>query len=85
MEIVSAGAFNGLGKTVPPSVVGIIFNGLRIPSAILLSRYTFLGLNGIWLSISVSSIFKGSVLTIWFLYTLYKRPSTEVINKSHGL
>ena len=85
IEIVSAGAFNGLGKTVPPSVVGIIFNGLRIPSAILLSRYTFLGLNGIWLSISVSSIFKGSVLTIWFLYTLYKRPSTEVINKSHGL
>ncbi|NMB95613.1 MAG: MATE family efflux transporter, partial [Clostridiaceae bacterium] len=31
LESTTAGAFNGLGKTIPPSVVGIIFNALRIP------------------------------------------------------
>ena len=72
IEIASAGAFNGLGKTVPPSIVGIIFNGLRIPSAILLSGYTILGLNGVWWSISISSIFKGIILTAWFMLVLYK-------------
>lgn len=72
IEIATAGAFNGLGKTIPPSVVGIFFNVLRIPTAIILSS-TSLGLNGIWWSISISSIFKGLVLTIWFVFILKKQ------------
>ncbi|WP_242947321.1 MATE family efflux transporter, partial [Clostridium haemolyticum] len=46
MEIATAGAFNGMGKTVPPAIVGIVFTGLRIPSALMVSKY--LGLNGVW-------------------------------------
>lgn len=68
MEITTAGAFNGLGKTVPPSVVGIIMNALRIPGALLLSIP--LGLNGVWWSISISSILKGVILTTWFVIFL---------------
>ena len=30
VEITTAGAFNGLGKTLPPSLVGILFNTKRI-------------------------------------------------------
>lgn len=71
IEIATQGAFNGLGKTVPPSVVGIGFNFLRIPMAMVLSS-TFLGLEGVWWSISISSVFKGLVLTGWFLKVLYK-------------
>lgn len=71
IEITTAGAFYGIGKTIPPSIVGILFNVLRIPTALILSS-TSLGLNGIWLAISVSSIFKGIVLSLWFVLILKK-------------
>lgn len=73
LEITTAGAFNGLGRTLPPSVVGITLNGLRIPGAIALSSIPALGLNGIWWSISITSILKGIVLTVWFVLILKKR------------
>lgn len=74
IEITTAGAFNGLGKTMPPSLVGIVFTGLRIPAALILSQPKLLGLNGIWWSISVSSIFKGVILLAWFLWLIYTHP-----------
>ncbi|WP_461205261.1 MATE family efflux transporter [Clostridium sp. DL1XJH146] len=74
IEIASAGAFNGIGKTIPPSIVGIIFNGIRIPSAIILSSYTILGLEGVWWSISVTSMFKGVMLTAWFVILIKRHP-----------
>lgn len=70
IEITTAGAFNGLGKTAPPSIIGIVFNALRIPAAILLSAPHVLGLNGVWWSISMSSVFKGVILTAWFILLL---------------
>ncbi len=72
IEITTAGAFNGLGKTLPPSIVSILFNALRIPMAIYLSTYTALGLNGVWWSISISSICKGIVLSLWYRFNIYK-------------
>ena len=65
MEITTAGAFSGLGKTLPPSIVRITLTGARIPMAILLGRW--LGLNGVWWAITISSIGKGIVLLGWFL------------------
>lgn len=70
-EITSAGAFQGLGKPMPSTVTGIVGNAARIPMAIVLSG-TVLGLNGIWWSISISSIIKGIVVPVWFLFTLRK-------------
>lgn len=66
LEITTAGAFNGLGYTIPASLVGILFNFIRIPVAYILSS-TNLGLNGVWWSISISSILKGTVLVMWFI------------------
>lgn len=66
IEIATSGAFNGLGKTLPPSIVGIVFNGLRIPGALILSA-TSLGINGVWWAISISSICKGIVLSSWYV------------------
>jgi putative MATE family efflux protein len=72
IEIITRGAFNGIGKTVPPSVVGITFTGLRIPLALLLSSMAMFGMYGIWWSISLSSVVKGIVLSALFLGVLRK-------------
>jgi putative MATE family efflux protein len=71
IEIGTIGAFNGLGKTLQPTVNGVVLNVLRIPFAIILSS-TVLGLSGVWWSISISSILKGIILFIWFRFVLAK-------------
>ncbi len=65
MELATAGAFQGLGRTFPPSINGIVFTAIRIPLAYILCR-TPLGLNGIWWAITTSMILKGLILPIWF-------------------
>lgn len=75
IEIMTAGAFNGLGKTVPPSVVGISLNALRIPGALLLT--IGLGLTGVWWSITLSSVFKGLILASWFIIFLLRHPEIK--------
>lgn len=74
-EAAAAGTFQGLGKTMPPSLEGIVFNALRIPMAMILGS-TSLGLNGVWWSISISSVLKGTVLPLWLLYTLARMRKT---------
>jgi putative MATE family efflux protein len=76
IEITTAGAFNGLGRTIPPSIVGIALNTLRIPGALLLSLS--LGLNGVWWSISLSSILKGLILASWFMLFLKLKGASQV-------
>lgn len=77
IEIATAGAFNGLGKTTIPSVISIVFNALRIPSAIVLAKPELLGLNGVWWSISISSIIKGLLVFVLFaILVLYKERYT---------
>lgn len=71
MEILTAGAFSAYGNTLPPAVVSILFTSMRIPMAILLGK-TALGLNGVWASISLSSVFKGVVLVILFAIFMRK-------------
>ncbi|GHT15018.1 MATE family efflux transporter [Bacteroidia bacterium] len=63
-EIASSGAFNGLGKSYISASVGIVFNGLRIPLALLFSRWW--GLEGVWWAISISTVAKGIILTTAF-------------------
>lgn len=65
LEIITAGAFIGQGRTFPPSIVGVICNALRIPGSILLSA-TKLGLFGIWWAIALSSVLKGVSMGIWY-------------------
>lgn len=71
VEITTAGAFSGYGRTIPPSVISIIFTSIRIPLALILC-HTALALNGIWWSITISSILKGTLLLTWFLIFLKK-------------
>ncbi|HSR05182.1 MAG TPA: MATE family efflux transporter [Proteiniclasticum sp.] len=73
LEISNQGAFNGLGKTLYPSFVGVTFNILRIPLAYYFSRNLELGLDGVWWAIAVSSIFKGIVLFGFFYFIVIKK------------
>lgn len=68
LELVTQGAFNGCGRTIPPALTGILFTGARIPLAWYLCSFPTLGLTGIWWSITFSSILKGSVLPLWYAY-----------------
>ncbi len=72
IEIVTAGAFNGLGRTKPPFYITTFFNIVRIPLALFLSNDKILGLNGVWWAISITTLFKGSIMVIWFIYTTKK-------------
>ena len=58
--IFGIGGFSGLGRTYLPNMIVIVLTALRIPLAILLSGP--LGLDGVWWSISSSSITKGIIL-----------------------
>lgn len=71
IESTLAGALNGLGKTFIPSSVSIVLTVARIPLVMILST-TFLALNGIWWSISISSIAKGIVIAICYSRVMKK-------------
>jgi len=71
LEITTSGAFCGYGRTLPPSIIGITLNLLRIPMALALTA-TPLALSGIWWRISITSILKGLILFIWFQITIKK-------------
>lgn len=82
LEITTSGAFNGLNRTMPPSLVSIVFTGLRVPGAIILSRPELLGLDGVWWSISISSVIKGIVLVVWFTWLLMSSRLTPDWNQT---
>jgi len=66
LEMMTAGAFNGLGKTVIPSTISFVGNALRIPFALMA-----VSISGIWWTISLSSVFKGTVMVILFVIIFY--------------
>lgn len=62
MEMVTNGFLTGIGKPRIPSYVSVIFTALRLPMAYGLVGY--MGVAGIWWSITLSAVLKGSVL-VW--------------------
>lgn len=70
IEIALTGGLNGLGRTMAPALTGVTLNASRIPVAYFLSAFTSLGINGIWWTISGTSILKGVALIIMTLLVL---------------
>lgn len=66
IEMVSNGLFTGIGKPNIPATISIVFTVIRIPIALILIQ--FIGVNGIWWSIAISSILKGIAS-----YIMYRR------------
>ncbi len=70
LEIILNGVFNGLGLPKIPATISIVFTTLRLPLALCLMPT--LGINGIWLSIALSSVLKGLVASLIY-YLKVKR------------
>lgn len=75
-EIVMEGVFSGLGNTLPPTIIGLPLNLLRLPLAYYLSRS--FGADGIWWTIGITTTLKGVILLIWFKYISSKGKFKEV-------
>lgn len=72
VEITLTGLYNGLGKTRPPAIMSVIFTGARVPAAMLLSSPALFGLDGVWWTITITSMIKG-ILMIIMSYRLTKQ------------
>lgn len=59
IEIGLAGCFNGMSDTKTPAILGVVNNLLRVPIAIVLMP--FVGVYGVWIAMSATSIMKGLV------------------------
>lgn len=71
LEITFQGFFYGLQRSIPPSVISITGNLLRIPAAwFFLSRVP--GLSTLWIVIMVSSVLKGIASLLYYLYSREK-------------
>ena len=66
LEITIQGVFYGMGRTMPPAVISVTCNYLRIPMALLFVSWGW-GLPGICWSISITSTMKGIICLIWFM------------------
>lgn len=64
-----AGTFRGMGRTLPPSLCSIASNLIRPGLCWVFAQW--MGLNGMWLGITVSAVLRGIMMFIW--YTLFER------------
>jgi putative MATE family efflux protein len=67
LELMATGAFFGWGKTNIPAITGIALTVLRIPMALTFIQLWQNELSSVWWSISISSILKGTILSVLFL------------------
>ncbi|MGL4774266.1 MAG: MATE family efflux transporter [Clostridium sp.] len=81
LEITTAGTFNGLGKTIIPSAVGITLTGMRVPAVILIASIGTIGINGVWWSISITSMLKGVLLVSLFYFIIYKKKRVDKLEE----
>lgn len=79
-ELMTVGALQGMGKTTAASLITIILTASRIPLAFLLGN-TALGLNGIWWALTISSVAKGTIFIVYYIWTLKKLPMRNLQEK----
>lgn len=71
IEIVMEGVFSGLGNTLPPIIIGLPLNIIRIPLAYYAAKE--FGVNGIWWTIGITTALKGIILLLWFKFVSSKK------------
>lgn len=84
LEITTQGVFYGTGRTMPPALVSIAGNVLRIPLALLLGHWGW-GIAGVWWAVSMSSILKGCVLFGWLVLRRHVLLTGSTLRPRSGL
>ncbi len=74
LEGACAGAFRGMGRTLPPSLCSIASNLIRPGLCWWIAQK--MGINGLWMGITVSAILRGIMMFVWF--TRYQRQIPKV-------
>ena len=69
LELMTVGAFAGMGKTLVSSCISITLTSARVPLALLFGS-TALGLTGVWWALTVSSTLKGITFCTAFTFIL---------------
>lgn len=70
IEMISNGVFIGVGRPKISATISVLFIISRIPMALVFTRY--LGVNGVWLSISISSMCKGIISYLIYKFKIWK-------------
>ena len=76
IESVASGSFRGRGLTQKPAVVSISCNVFRVFITYILA-HTFLGINGIWLGITLAMTIRSVWLIIWHKLNMRKTPRVD--------
>lgn len=74
-EGTTAGAFRGMGRTLPPSLCSIASNVIRPGLCWWFAQW--MGLNGLWMGITVSAILRGILMFIWFTFFERNLPKVD--------
>lgn len=82
-ELLTVGALQGLGRTLSCSVITIVLTAARIPLALFLTG-TGLGLNGIWWALTATSMAKGLIFVLYYLWVLNRLPGTAAVGQEAG-
>jgi len=75
-EIILTGAFIGAGDTLPPTLIAMPLNFLRIPLSAIFSSY--FGLTGIWVAICLTVFLKGIFIAFLFKTGRWKRKKIKI-------
>lgn len=67
VEITMQGVFYGLGRTIPPAIISIVGNYLRIPLALFLIQGG-MGVDAIWWAVCITTCLKGICSLGYFLF-----------------
>ena len=84
LEITVQGVFYGIGRTVPPAIISVVCNYLRIPLALFFVSLGW-GLAGIWWCVCLTSILKGIIILVWFLAIKKKTLDKMAINENYNI
>ncbi|MCL2421840.1 MAG: MATE family efflux transporter [Defluviitaleaceae bacterium] len=79
LEFAATNALRGKGKTIPPSVISITSNVIRVPLAFGLSL-TPLGLLGIWTAVSITAGLRGAAVCLWYMWDTRQEKKRMISN-----
>lgn len=79
LGVVLGRSLMGAGDTIAPMFISLVsLWGLQIPLALGLSKYTALGVNGIWWAIAAASLVNGLLTLIWFETGKWKKKKIKL-------
>lgn len=80
LENIASSYLRGTGRTLPPSLVSISCNLIRVPIAYFLSLTVF-GLNGLWAGFIFGAILRGVVLIVVYVWNLTRDNHSRIETK----